>query len=298
MSEPLLELEAISRRFPRGWRRKAVRAVVDVSFQMVPGEIVCLVGPSGAGKTTLLRISAGQLAPTSGVVRTTLGAHGGPAGRRTVGFAPARALFPPGFTVRELLEYAARLAGDSPATHIAEALGTAGLVDVMGRRAAALPLADQRRLLLALATIGGRRLVLLDEPFAGLDGLARRDLSDRLQRLAGRGVGIMVSASDPAGLERSIDRVIVLDQGRVVRSAAASALLGARVLEIILDAPPREAPPGFRLTPVGVEADLGPRTPEAVLAVCRAHRLAVRASRVRLKSLEEVTLDALAVAAR
>ena len=224
MIEPLLELEGVSRRFARGWRRKAVRAVVDVSFQVVPGEILCLVGPCGAGKTTLLRICAGQLAPTSGSVQTALGAPGGSAGRRTVGFAPARATFPPGFTVSELLGYTARLAGEAPAAQIADALGTAGLVDVMGRRAAALPLADQRRLLLALATLGGRRLVLFDEPFAGLDALARRDLSDRLQRLAGRGIGIVVSASDPAGLERSIDRVIVLDQGRVVCIAAAPAL--------------------------------------------------------------------------
>ena len=70
------------------------------------------------------------------------------------------------------------------------------------------------------------------------------------------------------------------------------------MLEIVLDAPPGAPPPGFRVTPAGLEVDLGHGTVEAALAVCRAHRLAVRASRVRLKCLEEVVLDALDDAAR
>ena len=67
-------------------------------------------------------------------------------------------------------------------------------------------------------------------------------------------------------------------------------LLGDRVLDVVLDELPREPPPGFRFTAAGLEADLGARTAEAALAVCRAHRLAVRASRVRFKSLDEVVL--------
>jgi len=62
---------------------------------------------------------------------------------------------------------------------------------------------------------------------------------------------------------------------------------------VVLDAPPREPPPGFRVTVFGLETELGGGTVEAALALCRAHRLAVRASRVRLKSLEDVVLDAL-----
>jgi hypothetical protein len=64
------------------------------------------------------------------------------------------------------------------------------------------------------------------------------------------------------------------------------------VLEVILDAPPPEPPPGFRVTAAGLEAPLAGRTAEAALALCHAHRLAVRASRVRVKSLEEIVLDA------
>src|SRR3989475_10335469 len=64
-----------------------------------------------------------------------------------------------------------------------------------------------------------------------------------------------------------------------------------RVLEVILDAPPPEPPPGFRITAAGLEAPLVGRTVESALALCRAHRLAVRASRVRVKSLEDIVLE-------
>jgi hypothetical protein len=76
-----------------------------------------------------------------------------------------------------------------------------------------------------------------------------------------------------------------------VRAGPLPALLGERVLEVILDAPPPEAPPGFKLTDAGIEAPLAGRTVESALALCRAHRLAVRASRVRVKSLEEIVLE-------
>ena len=88
-------------------------------------------------------------------------------------------------------------------------------------------------------------------------------------------------------------RVLILARGRVVREGSMPGLLRERVLEVVLDAPPREPPPGFRVTVFGLETELGGGTVEAALALCRAHRLAVRASRVRLKSLEDVVLDAL-----
>jgi len=87
-------------------------------------------------------------------------------------------------------------------------------------------------------------------------------------------------------------RVLVLRAGRVVRAGQLASLLAERVLEVILDTPPPEPPPGFRVTAAGLEAPLAGRTPEAALALCHAHRLAVRASRVRVKSLEEIVLDA------
>ena len=79
--------------------------------------------------------------------------------------------------------------------------------------------------------------------------------------------------------------------GPVVCEPPVPAYAAERVLEISLDRPPEQPPPGFRPTPTGLEMDLEGGTAEAALAVCRAHRLAVRASRVRLKTLEEAVLE-------
>ena len=80
--------------------------------------------------------------------------------------------------------------------------------------------------------------------------------------------------------------------GPVVSDPPVAALPRTRVLEVVLDRVPNRAPPGFRVTPGGLEIDLVDGTVEGALALCRAHRLAVRASRVRYRSLEDAVLEA------
>jgi ABC-2 type transport system ATP-binding protein len=288
-----IQVRGVRRIFRRGWGRPAVVAVAEATFEIGAGEVVCLVGAAGSGKTTLLRLVAGVVPPSAGVIRIA-GVNAGSDVRRSVGFAPREPTFPPGFTVREVLAYHARAhaGGRERDAQVTDALEAAGLSERATRRAATLPLADGRRLLLAQSLLGGRRIVLLDEPFAGLDAVTRRDLSDRLQRLVVTGGSVLLSSADPVGLERLADRVLVLRAGRLVVDAPATALLGGRILEVVLDVPPREAPPGFRVTATGLEADLGWRSAESALAVCRAHKLHVRASRVRLKTLDEATHEA------
>ncbi|HEV8304415.1 MAG TPA: ABC transporter ATP-binding protein [Gemmatimonadales bacterium] len=274
----------------------AVRALDGVSLALLPGEIAGLVGPTGAGKSTLLRIAAGLVVPSGGealVAGVPVDAPRGGA-RRLVGYAPETAAFPPALTVREVLAYYARFhaAGAARRALVHDALELAGLGAAAGARAAALGRADVQRLALAQAALGGRRVLLLDETLSGLDPVARRDLSGRLARLAATGVAVLLAARDLAALERVVGRVLVLRRGRIVRAGPLAALLTERVLEVVLDGPPPEPPPGFRVTPAGLEAPLAGRTVEAALALCHAHRLAVRASRVRVKSLEEIVLDA------
>lgn len=288
-----LQLRGVRRSFRRPFGRPPVVAIAEASFELGAGEIACLVGPDGAGKTTLLAIAAGRLRPDAGVVRVAGASASLPAARRIAGLAPREPAFPPDLTVREVLSYCAgcHANGRERTSMVRGAIDIAGLDGVVHRRATTLPLADARRLLLAQATLGGRRVLLLDEPFAGLDAPTRLDLGERLQRLAVAGASVLLSSSDPVGLERLVDRVLVLRAGRLVRVAPAAALLGGRVLEVVLDGPPREPPPGFRITATGMEADLGHRTAEAALAQCRAYRLAVRGSRVRFKTLDESMLE-------
>jgi Cu-processing system ATP-binding protein len=291
VTAPVLELRDVARAYARG----RVRAVERVSLAIVPGEIVGLVGPNGAGKTTVLRLAAGLLAPDTGTVLALGGSPRTAAARRAVGYAPEGAVFPPALTVREVLGYYARLhaAGPRRGALVAEALALGELESVAERRAAALSRGQVQRLALAQAALGGRRVLLLDETLSGIDPVVRRALCERLARLARDGVAMLLASHDLAAVERLAGRVAVLVRGRIVRTAATAALLRERVLEIVLDRLPAEPPPGFRITAAGLEYDLGADSVEAALAVCRAHRLAVRASRVRLRTLEDVVLEAL-----
>jgi ABC-type multidrug transport system ATPase subunit len=274
----------------------AGRRVAGVSLALLPGEITGVVGPAGAGKSTLLQLVAGCVRPLVGEVRVFGLPLRDAAARRLVGYAPDSRLFPPVLTVREILMYYARLhwqprALQGPRGLVREALELAGLGAVADSQVEALGRADIHRLNLAQAVLGGRRVLLLDEIFSGLDAIARRDLRGRIARLAADGVAILIASRDPAALERLAARVLVMKGGRVVRAGSLSSVLGERILEVILDAPPPEPPPGFRITASGLEASLAGRTVESALALCHAHRLPVRASRVRVKSLEEVVLE-------
>jgi len=266
------------------------------SLALLPGEIAGLVGPAGAGKTTLLRIAAGAMRPKTGDVRVWGTSVADSEARRLVGYASDSPAFPPVLTVEEVLMYYARLHcalsnERHPRGLVREALEIAGLAAAAELRVEALGRADRHRLGFAQAALGGRRVLLLDETLSGLDAFARRDLRGRIARLAAEGVAVLITSRDPAALERLAARVLVMRAGRIVRAGPLATLLGERVLEVILDAPPAEPPPGFRLTEAGLETPLTGRTVEAALALCRAHRLPVRASRVRVKSLEEIVLE-------
>ena len=221
-----------------------------------------------------------------------------PIARRLIGYARETPAYPASLTVREVLTYYARLhrtanggRGAGADGLVREALDVSGLVPAADFDVGALSRADLQRLGVAQAALGGRRVLLLDETLSGLDAIARRDLRARIARLAATGVAVLIAARDPAVLERLAFRVLVLRAGQIVRAGSLATLLGERVLEVILDAPPSEPPPGFRVTAAGLEAPLVGRTVESALALCRAHRLAVRASRVRVKSLEDIVLE-------
>ena len=272
------------------------RALRGVSLALLPGEIAGVVGPAGAGKSTLLQVAAGCLKPHAGAATVYGTLVCDAAARRLVGYAADNQTFPPALTVREILTYYARLrcSGNSERTPqglVREALELAGLAAAAELRVETLGRADLHRLGLAQAALGGRSVLLLDETLSNLDAITRRDLRGRIARLAATGVAILMTSRDPAALERLAARVLVIREGRIVRAGPLATLLGERVLEVVLDAPPPEAPPGFRITAAGLEAPLAGRTVESALALCRAHRLAVRASRVRVKSLEEIVLE-------
>jgi ABC-type multidrug transport system ATPase subunit len=274
------------------WVGRTGRVLDGVDAQVIPGEVVAVVGPAGSGKSTLLRVAAGITRAHAGQALVGSWPATDARVRKIVGFAPQDPAWLAAFTVRELLEYWGRFhVRGSPAAAVRDALAVAGLESHADAPIRETEVSVRRRLALAQAVMGGRRVLVLDELLSGLDPALRQELAWRLESRAAAGVAILLSAGSLETVERVASRVLVLRHGRVARVAAPSALLSERVLEVILDRPALAAPSGFRLTPFGLQADLSRVTPEAALATCRAHRLAVRASHVRFKSLEELAVS-------
>ncbi len=196
---PLVDVQGLCKRF--GERT----ALESLAFALEPGRIHGFVGANGGGKTTALRILAGILRPDSGggsVMGLDLQRRSGEI-RGRVGYMAQRLSLYADLPVRENLRFRARVYGlPNPRAAVEEALADFGLQAFARTAAGRLSGGWARRLQLAAALIHRPRLVLLDEPSAGLDAVSRQDVWRRIGRLAADGVGVVVSTHDLAEAER------------------------------------------------------------------------------------------------
>lgn len=220
-STPPPALEAVGLRRVFGPRR----AVDGVAFALAPGECLALFGPNGAGKTTLLRMLAGLLSPTAGEARVAGRPIGeDPAVRARVGLISHHSLLYAALTARENVEFAARLYGlPNPAAAARQALERMRVADRAETPARRLSRGLQQRVSIARAMVHEPDVVLLDEPFTGLDELGARALTEALTALRAHGAAlVLVTHNLGEGLALGT-RVAVMRQGRLVdeRSRAA-----------------------------------------------------------------------------
>lgn len=194
----------------------AVRAVDDLSFEAKPGVVTGFLGPNGAGKTTTMRMILGLDRPTAGHVTVN--------GRPYRGaFAPMRevgALIDPtalqtGRTARQHLRWLAE-AGALSEARVAEVLDEVELGHAADRRISGFSLGMCQRLGLAAALLGDPGTLILDEPANGLDPAGIRWMRDLLRRMAAEGRTVFVSSHQLGEIQQTVDRVIVIDQGRLV----------------------------------------------------------------------------------
>ncbi len=196
----------------------SLRALTDLTFSVAAGEIFGFVGSNGAGKTTAMRIALGVLAPDSGEVRW----RGRPLdldARRRVGYMPEERGLYPKMKVGEQLVYLARLHGmDAPAATRAMEQWTERL-GVAPRRAdhvEKLSLGNQQRVQLAAALVHDPEVLVLDEPFSGLDPVAVDVMSSVLRERAAAGVPVIFSSHQLDLVERLCDRVGIIRAGQMV----------------------------------------------------------------------------------
>ena len=194
------------------------RALHKVSLRVSAGELVAVVGPNGAGKSTLLSIAATLLAPTGGEVR--YGPHTGAAGaalRARIGLLGHDLYLYPELSSAENLRFFAGLYRlDAVAERIAAALDRAGLAERADDPVGAFSRGMRQRLALERALLHAPRLVLLDEPFTGLDDAATESLAARLRGLRGAGCLIVVITHDLDTIDPLADRALMLHRGRLI----------------------------------------------------------------------------------
>ncbi|MCW2680067.1 MAG: type transport system ATP-binding protein [Frankiales bacterium] len=216
----MLELVEVSKSY--GSRR----AVDGVSFAVPPGSLTGFVGANGAGKTTTMRVVLGIVAADGGTV-TWRGAPMDAVARRRTGYMPEERGLYPRMTVRRQLVYLARLHGASPAAGRARADELLERLDLGARaddQVDALSLGNQQRAQIAAALVHDPDLLLLDEPFSGLDPVAVDRLTELLRDVAAGGVPVLFSSHQLELVERLCDRVVVLAAGRVVAAGEVEAL--------------------------------------------------------------------------
>ena len=204
------------------------RALNRVSFRCDAGEIVALIGPNGAGKSTLLSIAATLLEPSSGSVR--YGEQPRAAWLRgRIGLLAHDLYIYPELTAAENLTFFARLHGlDDADRRVSSALARAKLVDRRDDQVLGFSRGMRQRLALERALLHEPRLVLLDEPFTGLDDASTSLLVERLQDLRSKQCLVLVATHDLEVIEPIITRALLLREGKLVQIPAGAGSLRER----------------------------------------------------------------------
>ena len=220
----VIETNGLGKRYRRLW------ALADCTLSIPPGHVVGLVGPNGAGKTTLLSLATGLLAPTTGSIEV-LGDRpaAGPAQLARVGYLAQDAPVYAGLPVADHLALGAHL---NPGWDAELARGRIDRLGVdQGRKAGTLSGGQRAQLALTLAVAKRPELLILDEPVASLDPLARREfLQDLMEAVAEQELSVVLSSHLVADLERVCDYLIVLVASRVRVAGLVEELLATHYL--------------------------------------------------------------------
>jgi heme ABC exporter ATP-binding subunit CcmA len=211
VNPPLIEATGLEKRFG------AVPALSDLDLRVNAGCVLAILGPNGAGKSTLLRVIAGLARPTRGSLRVGSGDEDRRRARRRIGYVGHATLLYPALTARENLSFAGRLQGLADADAAADsALAEHGLSDLASRPAGALSQGQSRRLSIARGLVHGPEIVLLDEPFSGLDRAAAGRLAEHLRALRSAERTLLLVTHDLARAAELADEALVLARGRAV----------------------------------------------------------------------------------
>ncbi|MDL2355271.1 MAG: ABC transporter ATP-binding protein [Pseudomonadota bacterium] len=216
----------------------AVQALTDISLTVNAGEMFGLIGPNGAGKSTLFKLMLGLIAPTAGAILV----HGTPSGgrdfrqvRRRIGYLPESFVTYDNLSGIEVLRLFADLK-QVPRAACAEVLAQVGLTAAAGRRVQTYSKGMRQRLGFAQVLLGSPDLIFLDEPTNGLDPEGIHDFYAILRDVRARGATIVITSHILAEIEDRVDRLVILQGGRIAAQGSLAELRGQNVLPSVIAA--------------------------------------------------------------
>jgi len=244
MTNPAVAVRGLTKIFPVPLHRQSIVAVRDLDLRIEPGEVYGLLGPNGSGKSTTLKIILGLVSPTGG--RTEIFGRDSRLveSREAVGFLPENPYFYKYLTGEETLRFFGRLCGLRGVllkNRINELLDLVGLSKVRKRRLGTYSKGMLQRIGLAQALIHDPRLVVLDEPTAGVDPAGSREIRDLILDLKRRGITVLLSSHLLAQAQEICDRVGILADGVLVREGHLQELIAIenQTELVIADASPQ-----------------------------------------------------------
>ena len=222
MNVPAINIQNLTKEFtnPSVFRRGRLVAVNDLSLTVEAGHVYGLLGPNGSGKSTTMKVVLGLVTPTSGRTFIFDKDSRDVESRESVGFLPENPYFYKFLTGTETLHFYGKLCGlrgAKLAARTRELLALAGLEDAAGRRVGGYSKGMLQRIGLAQALIQDPKLLVLDEPTAGVDPAGSREIRDLIVSLKQRGITVLLCSHLLSQVQEICDRIGIMDRGRLIR---------------------------------------------------------------------------------
>ena len=230
MNTPAIAIRNLTKEFgsPSVFQRAKITAVDDLTLNVEPGQVYGLLGPNGSGKSTTMKVVLGLVTPTSGHTSIFGRDSRDVDSREAVGFLPENPYFYKFLTGAETLHFYGRLCGLSGKAlreRSKELLALVGLDTAANRRVGGYSKGMLQRIGLAQALVQEPRLLVLDEPTAGVDPAGSRDICDLILRLKGRGITVLLCSHLLSQVQEICDRIGIMNHGKLVREGVLADLI-------------------------------------------------------------------------
>ena len=276
MDSPAVAVRHLTKIYPIPFRREKLIAVRDLTFEVARGQVYGLLGPNGSGKSTTLKIVLGLVTATSGSTEIFGKDSGLVESREEVGFLPENPYFYKYLTGEEAIRFYGKICSlkrDYLEARINTLLEIVGLEDARHRRLGGYSKGMLQRIGIAQAMVQEPRLLVLDEPTAGVDPAGSREIRDMIVGLKARGITVLLCSHLLAQVQEICDRVGILARGSMVREGPLEELIGIEnQTEVLLE-------------------DASPELLRRIEEVAREHQAKILHSRRPQTTLERVFLE-------